>query len=52
MELGSYFVSARTNERHHHRGGKGDCVKEGGREGGERVKEYALGRLLCHSPRH
>jgi hypothetical protein len=34
------------------RGGKGDCVKEGGGEEGERVKEGALGRLLCHSPRH
>jgi hypothetical protein len=26
------------------RGGKGDCVKEGGGEEGERVKERALGR--------
>ena len=40
---------SRTSER----GGKGDCVKEGGGEEGERVKERALGLwLLCHSPRH
>jgi hypothetical protein len=39
---------SRTSER----GGKGDCVKEGGGEEGERVKERALGRLLCHGPRH
>ena len=62
MELGSYFVSARTNKRHHHhlrerpsrglcglvcpsrtseRGGKGDCVKEGGEEEGERERSRA-----------
>jgi hypothetical protein len=28
------------------RGGKGDCVKGGGGEEGERVKERALGRLM------
>jgi hypothetical protein len=37
---------SRTSER----GGIGDCVKEGGGEEGVRVKERALGRLLCHSP--
>ncbi len=31
---------------------KGDCVKEGGGEEGERERERALGLLLCHSPRH
>ena len=39
---------SRTSE---HRGEE-DCVKEGGGEEEERVKERALGRLLCHSPRH
>ena len=39
---------SRTSERRE----KGDCVKEGGAEEGERVKERALGRLLCHNPRH
>ncbi len=34
------------------RGGKENCVKGGGGEEGERGKERALGRLLCHSPRH
>ncbi len=34
---------SRTSER----GDKGDCVKEGGGEEGKRVKERALGRLLC-----
>jgi hypothetical protein len=33
-------------------GGEGDCVKEGGGGEGERERERALGRLLCHSPRH
>jgi hypothetical protein len=39
---------SRTSER----GGKGDCVKEGGGEEGERERERALGLLRCHSPRH
>jgi hypothetical protein len=39
---------SRTRER----GGEGYCVKEGGGGEGEREKERALGRLLCHSPRH
>jgi hypothetical protein len=39
---------SRTSER----GGKGDCVKEGGGGEGERERERALGLLLCHSPRH
>jgi hypothetical protein len=34
------------------RGGKGDCVKEGGGEEGERERARALWLLLCHSPRH
>ena len=63
MELGSFFVSARTNKRHHHhhlvypshtseQWGEGDCVKEGGGEEGDLQREHALGLLLCHSPRH
>ena len=48
MSPGLYGLDcpSRTSER----GGKGDCVKEGLGEEGERVKERALGRLLCHSP--
>jgi len=38
---------SRTSER----GGKVDCVKEGGGGEGERKRERALGLLLCHSPR-
>jgi hypothetical protein len=33
-------------------GGEGDCVKEGGGGEGERERKRALGRLLCHIPRH
>jgi hypothetical protein len=32
--------------------GEGDCVKEGGGEAGKRERKCALGRPLCHSPRH
>jgi len=39
---------SRTSER----GGEGYCVKEGGGEEGERERERALGRLLCHSHQH
>ena len=40
-------MSARhTSER----GRKGDCVKEGGGEEGERVKERVLGVRVRHSP--
>jgi hypothetical protein len=35
---------SRTGER----GGEGDCVKEGQGGEGERERERALGRLLCH----
>jgi hypothetical protein len=38
--------------RNSERGGEGDCVKEGGGGEGERKRERALGRLLCHIPRH
>ncbi len=38
---------SRTSERRE----KGDCVKEGGAEEGERVQERALGRLLCQQVR-
>ncbi len=37
---------SRTSER----GGKEDCVKEGGGEEGERERERALGVRLRHSP--
>jgi hypothetical protein len=37
---------SRTSER----GRKGDCVKEGGGEEGERVKERVLGVRVRHSP--
>ena len=46
-DLCGLVCPSRTSER----GGKRDCVKEGGGEEGERVKERALGRLLCHSHR-
>jgi hypothetical protein len=46
--LSGLVCPSRTSER----GKKGACVKEGGGEEGERGKERALGRLLCHSPRH
>ena len=38
---------SRTSER----GGKGDCVKEGGEEEGERERERALGLRLRHRRR-
>ncbi len=46
--LGGLVYQSRTGER----GGEGDCVKEGGGGEGEHERERALGRLLCHSPRH
>jgi hypothetical protein len=39
---------SRTSER----GGKGDCVKEGGGYEGERERERALGVRLRHSPQY
>ena len=46
--LSGLVCPSRTCER----GGEGYCVKEGGGGEGEREKERALGRPLCHSPRH
>ena len=42
------FCPARTSER----GGKGDCVIEGGGEEGERERERALGMRLRHNPQY
>jgi hypothetical protein len=36
----------------YHERGKGDCVKEGGGEEGERERERALGVRLRHSPKY
>ena len=43
--LGGLVCPSRTSQR----GGNGDCVKEGGREGGERERARALGVQLCHT---